>query len=186
MLSKCKECGKEISRSAKTCPHCGAKGKSGCLRIFVWAGLVFFVLVCISINEDVQTQAPVSAPTAKTAAPQPSNPVPVRAPEVKQPQLRVLSWTWKDSISERFVEVVGEVQNISGGSLKGVFVIARFYSEDHQIVATEKSLIEYQPLDFPDISPFSIMVPKVQSMDSARISFTDVRGRVIPHEVVKK
>ena len=51
-LTKCKECGKEVSTGAKTCPHCGiknpgVKGKDaaiGCLVMIVIVGLLTVLL----------------------------------------------------------------------------------------------------------------------------------------------
>ena len=37
----CKSCGKEIAKSAKACPHCGAKPNPGCLRIALAVFLIF-------------------------------------------------------------------------------------------------------------------------------------------------
>lgn len=53
-LIKCKECGSEISSTAKACPHCGHKpskaiGGAGTLFIIL-AGLVFFVAIFGSEN----------------------------------------------------------------------------------------------------------------------------------------
>jgi hypothetical protein len=47
-LTKCKECGNEVSTTAETCPKCGAKVKkrTGCLT---WAVAGFMVLVLIGI-----------------------------------------------------------------------------------------------------------------------------------------
>lgn len=42
-LEKCKVCGAEVAKSAKVCPHCGAKLKKG--HPFLIGILVFFVLV---------------------------------------------------------------------------------------------------------------------------------------------
>ena len=33
---KCKSCGKDISKSASACPHCGAKQKK--LKVIHWVG----------------------------------------------------------------------------------------------------------------------------------------------------
>ena len=44
-MIKCKVCGEEIAKSAKTCPKCGARNKRG-VRFFVGA-LLFFVGVLI-------------------------------------------------------------------------------------------------------------------------------------------
>ena len=43
-MLKCKSCGKEISKSAKSCPECGARrGASGCLIAFI---VVFIIGLC--------------------------------------------------------------------------------------------------------------------------------------------
>ena len=49
-LVQCKDCGKEVSKSAKTCPHCGAKdpyeGSAGwgCLAVIFLLVLLYFIL----------------------------------------------------------------------------------------------------------------------------------------------
>jgi hypothetical protein len=46
-LIKCKECGQEVSKKAKTCPGCGAPVKaqtSGCAWLFL-IGIIFMVVV---------------------------------------------------------------------------------------------------------------------------------------------
>ncbi len=49
-LKKCKDCGKEISKSADRCPHCGAKppgcGSFICLLIVALAISIFFITSC--------------------------------------------------------------------------------------------------------------------------------------------
>ncbi|CAI2499359.1 hypothetical protein [Serratia ficaria] len=51
-MTKCKECKKEVSNKAKTCPHCGVKeparnlGKEtgqGCLGLVILVGVLFFI-----------------------------------------------------------------------------------------------------------------------------------------------
>lgn len=46
-LIECKSCGKEIAKSAKTCPHCGAKNKGG--GFLKWIGIIFVVLIVIAV-----------------------------------------------------------------------------------------------------------------------------------------
>ena len=41
-LTKCKECGKEISKDAEICPHCGKKIKKGNLFLKI-VGLIFII-----------------------------------------------------------------------------------------------------------------------------------------------
>ena len=47
-LVSCKACGKEIAKSAPTCPHCGAKqGMGGFRRAVNWIGGIVIILVLI-------------------------------------------------------------------------------------------------------------------------------------------
>ena len=65
-LKKCKTCGEDVARSAKICPHCGAKLKMGhpILTIVV----VFFVIVTILGSTDNENNKPkkANAPTQTT------------------------------------------------------------------------------------------------------------------------
>jgi len=47
LFTKCKTCGKEISKSVKACPQCGAKQKK--LSIIHWIGIGFLGLIIIGI-----------------------------------------------------------------------------------------------------------------------------------------
>lgn len=70
-LISCKSCGKEIAKSAKACPHCGAKPKPGCLRI---ALAVFLIFIGISLigsalsgnNEPTKVPTESNAPAVET------------------------------------------------------------------------------------------------------------------------
>ncbi|MCY4642651.1 MAG: hypothetical protein OXC41_08170 [Gammaproteobacteria bacterium] len=47
-LVQCKDCGKDVSRSARTCPHCGAKKpykSTGCFTV-----IVIFILLLILVG----------------------------------------------------------------------------------------------------------------------------------------
>lgn len=50
-LKQCKECGKQISTQATSCPNCGAvlKKKTG---VFTWIVAIFFILVMIGMCQD--------------------------------------------------------------------------------------------------------------------------------------
>nr|VFJ66825.1 MAG: zinc-ribbon domain-containing protein [Candidatus Kentron sp. DK] len=47
LFIKCKTCGKEISKTAKTCPHCGEKQKK--LSIIHWVGIILVSLFIIGL-----------------------------------------------------------------------------------------------------------------------------------------
>jgi len=64
-LIKCKECGKEVSKKAESCPHCGAPVKKqptqyGCGTLIVLGVVVFIFIAVFSDN---------SSTTSKPAAP---------------------------------------------------------------------------------------------------------------------
>jgi hypothetical protein len=46
-LTKCKECGNEVSKSAKTCPKCGAKLKNSVFAKVLYGLLGFFVFAML-------------------------------------------------------------------------------------------------------------------------------------------
>ena len=43
-LKKCRECGQQVSSSASTCPHCGARQPT-----FPWGALILGAIVCAGI-----------------------------------------------------------------------------------------------------------------------------------------
>lgn len=58
-LTKCKECGKEVSTNAKTCPHCGVKhpgvsAKDMIIGLFAIIFIGWLVTQCSSSGEDSQ------------------------------------------------------------------------------------------------------------------------------------
>ena len=68
-MTKCKECGAEISTKADACPKCGAKqvGTSGCAK-FALGVIVFFVFVSV-LGQCSRSNAPAqqSASTVQQA-----------------------------------------------------------------------------------------------------------------------
>lgn len=66
-MTKCKACGQEIAKSAKRCPHCGAKNKKPIFKKWwFWAILVVLILViAVSGNGgDSESAATTNAATA--------------------------------------------------------------------------------------------------------------------------
>lgn len=63
-MTKCKECGTEISTTADACPKCGAKlvRTSGCAKIVLgFFGLVVFLMIVGQCSRDDSTSTPSSA-----------------------------------------------------------------------------------------------------------------------------
>ena len=62
-MKKCKDCGAEISKSAKTCPHCGKKQKhTGLTTVLIILVILLGVGVATSIND---TTNPTSSQTSE-------------------------------------------------------------------------------------------------------------------------
>jgi len=56
-MKKCKECGSEISSSAKVCPKCGKKLKHTGIRVLAGILIIFIGIYCaISMNQNNTTQ----------------------------------------------------------------------------------------------------------------------------------
>jgi RNA polymerase subunit RPABC4/transcription elongation factor Spt4 len=51
-LISCKVCGKEIAKSAKSCPHCGKRNKQP-----VWKLILIIIGVCVAISIAVNTMS---------------------------------------------------------------------------------------------------------------------------------
>ena len=71
-LVKCKECGKEVSNKAKTCPNCGAKAPKK-TSLFTWLVLIFIGLIVYVVSQSPSTTSTSSAKsTADPASSEPS------------------------------------------------------------------------------------------------------------------
>lgn len=85
-MTKCKECGAQISTTAESCPHCGAKQKkktSGCALIFLAVLLtILFVAMCAPGADRSRSSTSATAPQS-AAPPQPKDPA-VELAEQKQ------------------------------------------------------------------------------------------------------
>lgn len=93
-LRKCKECGNDVSTTAKSCPKCGAVQKTkthgcvGCLGVLVIVAVVIFVLM---LSIDTKPSSPKgigsAAPDPKMVTPTaPENPAPEEEHSLAKPQ----------------------------------------------------------------------------------------------------
>lgn len=68
-LTKCKECGHQISESAKQCPNCGAKKKE--MGVFSLLGIVFVTIIALSaIFGDSDSSSTATSDAVQAAAEQ--------------------------------------------------------------------------------------------------------------------
>lgn len=64
-LVKCKECGEQVSTTAKSCPKCGAKPPKK-TSIVTWAALVFFIVVGYTAVRAPSTNVPSGSTLSST------------------------------------------------------------------------------------------------------------------------
>lgn len=64
LFTKCKTCGKEISKSANACPKCGAKQKK--LSVVHWIGIAFLGLIIIGVVNSPDNKTSFNEPNSKT------------------------------------------------------------------------------------------------------------------------
>lgn len=72
-LKKCKDCGHDVSKKAKTCPNCGSpiktEGHIGCIATLAVLGVVFWIIYMVaddaSYAPNPQPRGPSAQPTAQ-------------------------------------------------------------------------------------------------------------------------
>ncbi len=101
LWTDCKTCGKKISISARSCPHCGARrSRFGAAKWLGGAAIAIFVLAAIAApDKSAQDQAGTTSAKSTTAAATLSRP---------EPQSRFLSVTAE--YSDRFRSATNELQ----------------------------------------------------------------------------
>ena len=128
-LTNCKECKKEVSTEAKTCPHCGINnpGVIGNNNRRVGIALVLFIFLCIYLftRPESEQPEPMEAPTAQeNVSPAVTPPVPIQEAlyqELKQDEIKekakveapaAPAITLPDTES-RLIEIISKAQNES-------------------------------------------------------------------------
>lgn len=125
-LVRCKTCGERIAKSAKICPHCGAKKKPGALRVIF--GLFFLFVGIILLAAAIATMSPSpKSPSGENPIQALSNTVSKSLlEEVDPPQIAV------DQFGLRSIS--GSMKNISGTTLSYAQIIfALFDSQGAQV-----------------------------------------------------
>lgn len=87
-MTKCKECGNEISTKADACPNCGAKQvrTSGCAKVvLIFLGFIVFVAVIGQCNRDQSSTTSTPASSSTPAAASPAATVAPTPPPVPEP-----------------------------------------------------------------------------------------------------
>jgi hypothetical protein len=100
-------------------------------------------------------------------------------PEQQQPnnnKLALLSSRGYESEGGGYHIVEGEVENISGESLKSVAAMASWYTKDGTFISSSDALIEFDPLLPGQKSPFKTMTRTNPAMSSYTVAFKRLFG----------
>ena len=92
-MSKCKTCGHDISKSARTCPKCGEKNPHGKMSIFVKALIAIFCFMLFGeVMKDINTPASIATPRTVES---------VKASHSDKSKQAVWMETGKDAVREK-------------------------------------------------------------------------------------
>lgn len=178
-LTKCKECGHEISDQAQSCPNCGApqqKPKSkgiGCGSAIVLVLLVGWIASQFS-TPDVNRSSTSSSSTTSSG---PSGST-YTAPSLPSgPLLEVQSWRCEKE--HGYVFVRGEVKNLTTDSLKNVLAVGEFRMKSGELVKSETALLEYNPILPGQTSPFRAGGTDNPQIKSCGVTFKYLMGGTI-------
>jgi len=92
--------------------------------------------------------------------------------------LELLTWRWSSEYG--YVTAEGQVRNNSGRKLERVQALVTWYDKNGDMITSEASLIEYDPILPEQKSPFKVMKRYNPAMKSATIEFKFMWGNRIP------
>lgn len=152
-LTKCRECGKEISTTARSCPHCGAKRTSVLGRIWLAAKLFVALIVGLMAYQcgTVMNRVSSSESSPPLAGAAPATPSAARSPTPSAPRCTASDFSVtalkfrKDYDSLRFT---GTVTN-NGALPCGVQLKVSTYDASGAVVETT----DFWPASIRNISP---------------------------------
>lgn len=90
--------------------------------------------------------------------------------------LELLFWTWLHIADNKYIEVRGEIKNISPRALKDVEVVVTFYDNNSRYVTHASALIEYNPIPPGQKSPFRVLKTNNPMISKAGIKFKTLFG----------
>lgn len=165
-LIKCTACGNQIAQRTPACPQCGQPNKQSeylpashvFLGLLMAAGGIWFMATRGSSDSSVT--APAAAHRASV------------------PMLQLKSYRCAHEYG--YTTLVGEVVNITPLKLKGVMAVASHYTRAQELITTDDSLIDYQPILPGQTSPFKVMTTYNPAMASCSVNFKLMSGGAIP------
>ena len=96
------------------------------------------------------------------------------------PELELLSFHGEREYS--FLIVNGQVKNISGNKMEGVWAVVEFYDSQGRLVTSEDGVIEYNPLMPEQTSPFKVMQRDNPLISTFKVKFKYTFGTPISYK----
>ena len=122
----CKTCGKEIAKSAKACPHCGAKQKPGCLRTVLAAFLLVFgitaILGALGGNESPSGSTGETQPNNSVVSTQPAENIIEVDPATLRAEYQENEVAADAKYENELLKITGTVNNIGKDILDDVYL----------------------------------------------------------------
>ena len=124
-LKKCKECGKEVSTKADSCPNCGAKVKQhiGCLQsmFYIFLALLFIgYLASLASKEDYSSSRSSSSNSSSYSKPDPKKTI--------KPLLS-LDFAWSKKGFDNIMSANFTIKNMSELDVKDIEITCNHYSK---------------------------------------------------------
>ncbi len=186
-LTKCPDCGSDVSDLAPVCPKCGrplavqaaqqapapppAKKKTsplakGCLIVLVIFGGLWILGKMIM-------------PTTTSPGSYSSEP----SSHTEGPSLELVSSRWYKESGYAIFE--GQVKNISSSPLESVEAVATFYDSAGGFITSSDALIDFNPILPGQTSPFKVMKTENPAMQKAGVEFKHFSGGSIEYRDAK-
>jgi hypothetical protein len=136
---------------------------SAAVAVVVWVW-VFYLLRANRAPQPASSTNPARSTTDEVAS------------TATAPPLQVPAWNCLSDPEVKYVEVRGEVRNLSVAAIDDIDAVATFRTSDGTFVKSADTLIEYQPLMAGQTSPFHILATINPVIQTAELSFKELSG----------